>query len=175
MDRLISTASWYNPLSVLVNHGWREIEDIVFYRKTGEEYHVGRGWFGGNSNLKEGEFIDVPSVSLRRKIRFDGEAFAVSVKKSCLGEKKKRMVLYLPFEFFEFESERVESKHGEKIEHFEKFVSKRDPRVFFQHKAGTSIDEERRGELRKLRLRKERLERSLKKVEKEISVLEFGP
>ena len=103
MDRLISTASWYNPLSVLVNHGWREIEDIVFYRKTGEEYHVGRGWFGGNSNLKEGEFIDVPSVSLRRKIRFDGEAFAVSVKKSCLGEKKKRMVLYLPFEFFEFE------------------------------------------------------------------------
>lgn len=111
---LYKAARWYNPFRVEVNDKAYQLKDIIIYdKKTGEEFRVGRGWFdtrsedidfwSGNNELQK---LDIPPVSLRRKVKKDGETFIISKGKEMETWQKAEPThaeLYMPFDTFDFE------------------------------------------------------------------------
>lgn len=87
--------NWYRPYYVLVNNKWYQVNKIKFYKDNEILIESNSGWLenGKGGDLREIE-LPIEKITLKRKEKFDGSVFIVSVGKDYSGELKADV--YIP-------------------------------------------------------------------------------
>ena len=85
---------WYRPYYVLINHKWYQINKIKFYKDNNIIVESNSGWLETQrGDIKEIE-LPIDEIKLKRKEKFDGTVFLVTLGKDWSGELKAD--LYIP-------------------------------------------------------------------------------
>lgn len=96
--------AWYRPYRTRVNGVERIVDKIHIYNEDGIILTIGQGWLesGVGFNRKDIEHFDleVDELKLKRKEKFDGTVFILSVKSDYSNEKK--CDLYIPNSLVQF-------------------------------------------------------------------------
>lgn len=92
-------SNWYRPYCIELSTGVYDVDDIIFYNDDGIICNTDCGWLSkGINGYSEDDItsieLPVDSIRLRRKLKFDGEVFAMTHKEE-FGNKTKA-TLYIP-------------------------------------------------------------------------------
>ena len=68
---LAQTNRFYNPYGIVIGMKSYELDDILFYDKTGVKAQTGSGWFGNNNNIRQIVFKTKKIISRKNKIDFN--------------------------------------------------------------------------------------------------------
>lgn len=177
MTILAKSTSFFNPYLIEYKGRTHELKDIKFYDKKGNVISVGRGWFGNNNIL--GSIVIPFDIVLRRKEKFDGEAFIVPRQKEYYERNKRsKCDIYLPmeefFEHFQIEKNMVPQDQGFRIESFAKYQSKSHPEMYFYdyNDISLQVNEAKKAHAINLRNVIKNMELELKKLKKELEILD---
>lgn len=167
--RLHKTATWYNPFSFVYKNKQYEIMDIIIYKTDGTEYRIGHGWFGAGNN--ETNSIEIPNNFVRRcKPKFDGQHFFVR-KDGRFTNNKNTVVLYMPFEYWNFNFNTRIEKQGIHIIRYNVYTSEVNPDVHFMSKVREDVDGDKEKKLEQLKEWEQELNKELEKVKEQIREL----
>lgn len=97
------SSNWYRSYYIELSTGMYEVDDIVFYNNDGIICNTDCGWLSnGNIGYSGNDItsieLPVDSIKLRRKLKFDGEVFAMTHKERFGNETKA--TLYIPADMF---------------------------------------------------------------------------
>lgn len=77
---------WHRPYKVYVNDTKREVKNIHLYDEKGIVLSIGQGWIeektdtGSVRDITSFSLGEVEEIKLKRKVKFDGTVFVISVK-----------------------------------------------------------------------------------------------
>jgi hypothetical protein len=184
MQNLFKIASVYNPYFIQVpaiGGKTYRLKGIYIYKKDGVIIKE-RAWFGNNNNRTQ---FTIPTATRRLKPKLDGTTFIVPVKKEYyeLRDKEPHAILYIPFDYFDFEKFTEVDKFGEEIRHYPKYVSRTRfmddndsvPLTVVDREHGVvEIDKAVKRKIDSLKAKKEKLEKELKRIDEAYSSTRFG-
>lgn len=109
---LYKGATWYNPYFIDVGGKAYELKNIIFYKVDGTQLSNGKGWFGSNNYVDN---FSIPRAVKRMKPKYDGATFIIPKKKEWIDrhDKYSHAVLYIPYDYFDFEVVEKEEKWSE--------------------------------------------------------------
>lgn len=88
------SSNWYRPYRIKLSTGVYCLDNIAFYDGDNIICEAGRGWLEGKGGDITSIELPVDSIKLRRKLKFDGEVFAMTHKEQFDNETKA--TLYIP-------------------------------------------------------------------------------
>lgn len=102
-------SNWYRPYYIELSTGVYKVDDIVFYNNDGIICNTDCGWLSKGIEGYCGDDIEsielpVDSIKLRRKIKFDGEVFAMTHRKEY--ERETTATLYIPADMLNIKFEK---------------------------------------------------------------------
>lgn len=90
---LTQSSCFYNPYSIVIGMKAYEIDNILFYDKSGVRAKTGKGWFGSGNSIRQIIFSTSKPISRKLKIDFTINAPFI-IKSDCLYE--TRYDCYIP-------------------------------------------------------------------------------
>jgi len=142
-NEALASASVPQETSKLSIHGYdRRIDGFVFqklifykrpdpmFKKTGElEICINADY-----PFNKGFDIKIPKI-VRRKVPLrDGKGFRIG--------SRRELVLYLPFEYFKFDTKQITDHQGWEVMHYTKYISQRHPELAFLDYKNRTITED---------------------------------
>ena len=94
--KLTRGTSWYRPYYVTANNKGYKVNTIKFYKDNEILVSNNNGWLENKNNMDITEIVlPVEEVKVRRKVKFDGEVFIISLGKEDYGNETVADV-YIP-------------------------------------------------------------------------------